>query len=241
MKTTVGDIALELWTKETPKGEFHTRLCFWRRDLIAMANAGKDDNGSQFFFTLSSTSDLQKEHTIFGTLTGETIYNMLKLEEALVDENDSPLYLPRLIKTTILNNPFSDIIPRRIVQEKFSLDSIILYNEKFCYRDFNLLSFGEEAEEDEEESVILNKKFSGKLAHDQLTDPKLSSQLAVEPPGFTNKQREEDHSSDWESDDEIEAQEGLEVIKKDKEAMKERIKNKLRDTNKELKNYVINN
>ncbi|OAD58877.1 Peptidyl-prolyl cis-trans isomerase CWC27 like protein, partial [Eufriesea mexicana] len=29
-------------------------------------------------------------------------------------------------------------------------------------RDFNLLSFGEEAEEDNEESVILSKKFRGK-------------------------------------------------------------------------------
>ncbi|OAD59911.1 Peptidyl-prolyl cis-trans isomerase CWC27 like protein [Eufriesea mexicana] len=122
-------------------------------------------------------------------VTGESIYSMFKLEEAHVDENDRPLYPPRLIKTIILNNPFSDIIPRIIVQEEFSPDSIVLWNEKFCYRDFNLLSFGEEAEEDEEESVILNKKFTGKgkSAHDHLTDPKLSSQPAVEPSGLANK------------------------------------------------------
>ncbi|OAD59482.1 Peptidyl-prolyl cis-trans isomerase CWC27 like protein [Eufriesea mexicana] len=101
-----------------------------------MANAGKDDNSSQFFLTLSSTPDLQNKHTIF----------------------------------------------------EFSPDSIILYNEKFCYRDFNLLSFGEEAEEDEEESVILNKKFrdKNKSAHDHLTDPKLSSQPAIETPGLNH-------------------------------------------------------
>ncbi|OAD62889.1 Peptidyl-prolyl cis-trans isomerase CWC27 like protein [Eufriesea mexicana] len=138
-----------------------------------MVNAGKDDNGSQFVFTLSSTPDLQNKHTTFGKVTGGTIYNMLKLEEALVDENDRPLYPPRLMKTIILNNPFSDIILRIIVQGKFSPD-IIPYNEKLCYRDFNLLSFGEEVEEDEEEYVILNKMFSGKgkLAHDHLTNPK---------------------------------------------------------------------
>ncbi|OAD57730.1 Peptidyl-prolyl cis-trans isomerase CWC27 like protein [Eufriesea mexicana] len=229
---------------EPLKDKFHTRLRFCRRDLIAMANTGKDDNGSQFCFTFSSTPDLQNKHTIFGKVTGETIYNMLKLEEALVDENDRPLYPPRLIKTIILNNPFSDIIPRIIVQEKFSPDSIVLYNEKLCYRDLNLLSFGGEAKEDEEESVILNKKFTGKgkSAHDHLTDPKLSSQTAVEPSGLANKKRKEGRSSDWESDAEVKTQEELEVVKKEKEAMKKRIKNTLRDTKKEprkVQNYKI--
>ncbi|OAD52369.1 hypothetical protein WN48_01810 [Eufriesea mexicana] len=69
---------------------------------------------------------------------------------------------------------------------EFRPDSIILCNEKFCYRDFNLLSFGKEAEEDDEESVILNKKFS-----------------AVEPPGPPNKKRKKVCNSDWESDDEV--------------------------------------
>ncbi|OAD53049.1 Peptidyl-prolyl isomerase cwc27 [Eufriesea mexicana] len=104
----------------TGEDEFHTRLRFCRRDLIAMANAGKDNNGFQFFFTLSSTPDLRNKHTIFGKVKGETTYNMLKLEEALVDENDRPLYSPRLMKTIILNNPFSDIILRIIVQESYN-------------------------------------------------------------------------------------------------------------------------
>lgn len=51
-----------------------------------MANAGKNDNGSQFFFTLAATPELQNKHTIFGKVTGETIYNVLKLADALVDE-----------------------------------------------------------------------------------------------------------------------------------------------------------
>lgn len=37
------------------KDEFHQRLRFARRGLVAMANGGKDDNGSQFFFTLGPT------------------------------------------------------------------------------------------------------------------------------------------------------------------------------------------
>lgn len=51
-----------------------------------MANSGKDDNGSQFFFTLAATPELQNKHTIFGKVSGNTIYNMIKLEEGSVDE-----------------------------------------------------------------------------------------------------------------------------------------------------------
>lgn len=50
-----------------------------------MANAGKDDNGSQFFFTMAATPELQSKHTIFAKVTGETVYNMIKLEDCLVD------------------------------------------------------------------------------------------------------------------------------------------------------------
>lgn len=51
-----------------------------------MANAGKNDNGSQFFFTLGQTPELQNKHTIFGKAGGDTIYNVLKLEDGLTDE-----------------------------------------------------------------------------------------------------------------------------------------------------------
>ena len=46
-----------------------------------MANGGKDDNGSQFFITLGPTNDLNKKHTIFGKVTGDTIYNLVKLAD----------------------------------------------------------------------------------------------------------------------------------------------------------------
>jgi len=46
--------------------ELHSRLRFVRRGLVAMANAGAHDNGSQFFFTLAATPELNNKHTIFG-------------------------------------------------------------------------------------------------------------------------------------------------------------------------------
>jgi len=61
-------------------------LRFNRRGLVAMANAGKDDNGSQFFFTLGSTPELQSNHTIFGKVAGDTIFNLSKLNDSLVDK-----------------------------------------------------------------------------------------------------------------------------------------------------------
>ena len=47
--------------------EFHQRLKFNRRGLVAMANKGTpNSNGSQFFITLGEAPELQKKHTIFG-------------------------------------------------------------------------------------------------------------------------------------------------------------------------------
>ncbi|KAG7168588.1 Spliceosome-associated protein CWC27-like, partial [Homarus americanus] len=66
------------------RDEFHTRLRFVRRGLVAMANAGPHDNGSQFFFTLGQTPELQNKHTIFGKVTGNTLYNLPRFEEGVI-------------------------------------------------------------------------------------------------------------------------------------------------------------
>ncbi|OAD53690.1 Peptidyl-prolyl cis-trans isomerase CWC27 like protein [Eufriesea mexicana] len=207
-----------------------------------MANAGEDDNSSQFFFTLGYRLDMKNKHTIFCRLTGETIYNMLELEEAFVDENGRSLYPPKMRKTEISNNPFSYIIPRIMVQKSEEVKDSSK-TKTAAVKDFNLPSFGEEADEDEEESVILNKKFSGKgkSVHDHLIGPKLTSQPAVESLGLANKKRKEDHSSKWESDDDVKT-EGIDYKERETVsllAMKERIGNKLRDAKKQPKKIEI--
>lgn len=47
--------------------EFHSRLKFKHRGIVAMANAGSpNSNGSQFFITLDRCDWLDRKHTIFG-------------------------------------------------------------------------------------------------------------------------------------------------------------------------------
>jgi peptidyl-prolyl cis-trans isomerase A (cyclophilin A) len=51
--------------------EFHAELQFNKPYLLAMANAGKDTNGSQFFITVAPTTHLNFKHTIFGEVADQ--------------------------------------------------------------------------------------------------------------------------------------------------------------------------
>ena len=53
--------------------ETDNNLAFDQKGIFAMANAGEDTNGSQFFITLAPTSDLTGRFTIFGQVTEESM------------------------------------------------------------------------------------------------------------------------------------------------------------------------
>ena len=77
--------------------------------LVAMANNEGSDNNMEFFFTLGETPELQNTHTIFGKVTGETIYNLLKLGESQIDANERPLYPHKINKVRdLMKNFFRD-------------------------------------------------------------------------------------------------------------------------------------
>ncbi|CAL4147583.1 unnamed protein product, partial [Meganyctiphanes norvegica] len=157
------------------KDEFHSRLRFVRRGLVAMANGGPNDNGSQFFFTLGSTPELQNKHTIFGKVAGQTLYNLPRFEEGLMGKDDRPEYPHKIIRTQILSNPYSDIYPRVKIENEIPKEE--RRKKKKGTKNFKLLSFGDEAEEEEDEVIAATKNFStkGNSAHDIADDPTLSS------------------------------------------------------------------
>jgi peptidyl-prolyl cis-trans isomerase A (cyclophilin A) len=53
------------------RDETHPELQFNRPYLLAMANAGPNTNGSQFFITVRPTMHLNRKHTIFGEVADQ--------------------------------------------------------------------------------------------------------------------------------------------------------------------------
>lgn len=164
--------------------------------MLGMANSDKDDNGTQFFFTMAPTPELQGKNTLFGKVTGNTVFNMLKLEECLVDHNERPLHPPRIIKTEVLNNPFEDIVIRVPIKSKDKQKT--QGKKEKVVKNFGLLSFGDEAEDDEAQVEIEKQKFSkSKSSHDALNDPKLSKEsLKITASTATNDLLPEDNKLD---------------------------------------------
>ncbi|KRZ11779.1 60 kDa heat shock protein, mitochondrial [Trichinella zimbabwensis] len=224
LKTTVGDIDIELWSKECPlacrnfiqlamegyydgtifhrvergfivqggdptgtgfggesvysepfKDEFHSRLRYIRRGLVGMASSGRCTNGSQFFFTLGETPELQNKHTLFGKVVGVTLYNMLRLGECEVDQNMRPLHPEKIIGCEVIVNPFNDIVPR--IAQKSEPKADLPEKSAPQTKNLSLLSFAEEEEDDEGTAARIQEKMAskGKSVHDLVDYQVISS------------------------------------------------------------------
>ncbi|EON99335.1 putative peptidyl-prolyl isomerase cwc27 protein [Phaeoacremonium minimum UCRPA7] len=150
------------------KDEFHSRLKFNRRGLLGMANEGAlDTNGSQFFFTLGKTEELNGKNTVFGRVAGDTIYNLAKMGEAEVEEGgDRPLYPTKITGVEILINPFDDMKKRERVAARTAKPAASdKKKEKKRKGGKQLLSFGDE-EGDDDVPVVKKAKFDTRIVID---------------------------------------------------------------------------
>lgn len=81
--------------------EFHPEAVFDRPYLLAMANAGPNTNGSQFFITVAPARWLDHKHTIFGEVVeGREIVDAIATVPT--DRDDRPLTDVVLRSVTIL-------------------------------------------------------------------------------------------------------------------------------------------
>lgn len=69
--------------------EFDNRLLHNRRGVLAMANHGKDTNGSQFYILYKSARHLDYNHTVFGSVVGG-LDTLSAIEAVPTDPDDHP-------------------------------------------------------------------------------------------------------------------------------------------------------
>ncbi|MFI3291279.1 MAG: peptidylprolyl isomerase [Opitutales bacterium] len=89
-----------LWGKPF-KDEVSNGLRFNKKGLLAMANAGPNTNGSQFFITTAETPWLNGNHTIFGEVV-EGYDVVEKIENCQTGFMDKPVAEQKIITAKVL-------------------------------------------------------------------------------------------------------------------------------------------
>jgi len=94
-----------IWGRQFPN-ECVPSLKHDSEGVLALANKGKDTNGSQFYITYKSCPHLNDKHTVFGKLVGGS--DVLKeLANIQTDEDDTPIEDIVILQTIVYKNPFS--------------------------------------------------------------------------------------------------------------------------------------
>lgn len=97
--TGTGRGGKSIWGKPF-EDEFKSEAAFSKKGIVAMANAGPNTNGSQFFITTAKTPWLNMHHTIFGEVVKG--YDVVeKIENTKTGMMDKPVEEQKIIKAYI--------------------------------------------------------------------------------------------------------------------------------------------
>ena len=147
--------------------EVHSRIQFNHRGQVAMAmsndatpfDASVLEVVPQFFITTDEAPCLNTRHVIFGTVSGPTIFNVIRINQYSNEGNDTIFdeSTPRIIDTKIVVNPFKE---RMVASTQTPWQPVILSSGSGTKKksrkgrfDKNVLSFGDDLDE-----TTVNKK-----------------------------------------------------------------------------------
>lgn len=198
--TNTGKGGASIWDKDF-NDEFHSRLRFNHRGIVAMANKNAPNtNGSQFFITMDKCPWLDKKHTIFGKVVGDTFFNALNISELPTDKNDYPSTdtLPMIISVDIILNPLEELMIKpkisaknpEISENRDKIEKTIKdFKKKKIIKDRRLISFADEDDNDddnlnydnnynEKEDKIIGKGQESKEQMDKIKEEEESISLS---------------------------------------------------------------
>ena len=176
------------WYSEPLKPELHSRLRFNRRGLVGLARSAKPqaadgstaaavEDNAQFFITLAPTAELTGQHTLFGKITGSTLYNLTRLNEPDVAATNSTTKV-RVTGVELLTCPWPELIGEveeeerawRVAEEEEARrrKKKEAESNRLAKRNVNALSFAADDEEAEPEEGQADRRKRGKGLHDVL-------------------------------------------------------------------------
>lgn len=101
----------------TFEDEFNPKLKHEGRGQLAMANSGKNTNGSQFYILFKSAHHLDFKHTVFGRVVGgfDVLTSMEKVE---CDDDDRPREEIKITGMSVFVNPYKDMLEEEKKEEE---------------------------------------------------------------------------------------------------------------------------
>ncbi|KAI3633743.1 hypothetical protein MIR68_008075 [Amoeboaphelidium protococcarum] len=108
------------------RAEYNARLRFTQRGLVAIAYQPSYKSQSitpEFFITFAPCQHLNNQHVIIGQVVGDSIYNVLKLEQYEINDSGELVYPVLLHKFQVIDNPFKDLKVTRYFNQQQSSKS----------------------------------------------------------------------------------------------------------------------